>query len=114
MKPKEVKISKVLHLAADTYLAACAEDEGWLGPYQYTCIAIKKALQVEVDKVSNANYVYHWLIIKSGLQNLGFTDDRGIEVFKEFEDGYEPTEQSQGARYLWLKWAALMAEEQGE
>jgi hypothetical protein len=113
-KLKEIKISEVLHLAADEYIAVSIDNEKFNGPYQYSCTAIRKALRIMVDKTSNADYNFYLSRITTGLHRLGFTDFGGIGVFQEFEYFSEPTEASQGARYLWLKFCALMAEEQGE
>lgn len=112
-KPKEIKISEVLHLAADKYLAKGIADENWYGPYQYTCSAIDKALADILQNAPPARFHRQLNIIKQGLRNLGLEDISGIECFKEFEKFYDPTPESQGARYMWLKFCALLAEEQG-
>ena len=121
MKPKQIKISKVLHLAADYYLTSNDKTRKW-GPYQYSCTAIKEALHESLGfkkgKYHTHNqaieFNHHFLNIEKGLRNLGLEYPREIFAFRELEDFYNPTEESQSARYIWLKWCALMAEEQGE
>lgn len=111
--PKEIKISEVLHLAADEYLAQGIDDETWHGPYQYSCCAIEKALAKILQNPVPATFHRHYSIIKQGLRNLGLENLSSVEAFKEFENFYDPTPESQGARYMWLKFCALLAEEQG-
>lgn len=121
MKPKQIKISEVLHLAADCYLGS-GNNCKRRGPYQYSCTAIKGALhellgfQIGVvhTSIQIRVFQYHWLRILKGLRNLGLEYPNEIYAFKDLEDGFEPTKKSQSARYIWLKWCALMAEEQGE
>lgn len=119
MKPKEVKISEVFHLAADVYLKTCHKED--IGGNQYSCIAVRRALADILKEhigEDHGNFhvelQYHLKVISRGLINMGLINPNKDFYFIKFEDGYEPTIQSQGARYLWLKWAALMAEEQGE
>lgn len=121
MKPKQIKISEVLHLAADHHLASKDKLGDW-GPFQYSCVAIKQALHESLGFEKGKKHTHsqgiefnhHFLNIEKGLRNLGLEYPREIYAFKEFEDGFEPTKKSQSARYIWLKWCALMAEEQGE
>ena len=121
MKPKQIKISDVLHLAADYYLCSDNDYKDWVS-YQYSCTAIKHALHVllgfktgkQHTYLQGIEFRYHFLKIEKGLRNLGLEYPREVYAFRELEDGFEPTKASQGARYIWLKFAALMAEEQGE
>lgn len=121
MKPKQIKISEVLHLAADHHLASNDKVGEW-GPFQYSCSAIKGALHESLGFKKDTNHTpnqsikirHHFLNIEKGLRNLGLEYPREIFAFKELEDFFKPTEESQSARYIWLKFAALMAEEQGE
>lgn len=93
-----MKISEVLHLAADKYL--CTGRKSY-NPYKpsYSCIAIENAC---IDyKVPSGK-------IQKGLRNMGLNTDSAC-AFNEFKSGKE----RQAARYSWLKFAAMIAEEQG-
>lgn len=120
MEPKQIKISSVLHLAADHYLSHNELVEP--GPNNhFSCNAIKDALRESlgfkqyVPPTSNQHELFssHFLIIEAGLRNLGLKSPGGGRAFEELERNYTHTVESQSARYIWLKWAALMAEEQG-
>jgi hypothetical protein len=95
------KISEVLHLAADEFLA----DSMWSNQAEFSCTAIRYALGL------NFNFNYHGALldkIETGLRNMGLSTD-SLHAFSEFSPDYE----RQAARYNWLKFAALIAEEQG-
>lgn len=114
-KKDDVKISKVLHLAADEYL----EDGSYKEPAKfskrgYSCVAIEVAIMdiydcsrndVEDEKTEPGKL---WLRIDSGLGELGLKTE-STNAYSDFHGTFEET---QGARYLWLKFCALMAEEQ--
>ena len=116
----EVKISDVLHLAADKYLAKDYEEEQvncWIKSH-FSCDAIDSA----VDYLTSHNKDKHGSIrvrIIQGLKAMGCETNSCLQ-FSELEQlqesgyRYNCTPKSQAARYFWLKWAALMAEEQGE
>ena len=119
------KISDILHDAADNELAHNQETY-WCSSVptrkasleRFSCCAIENAL---------TNFLYKKYVtlswcdrdtirediladIKVGLEAMGLDTD-STRAF-----GEEPTNISpdiQGQRYFWLKWAALMAEEQG-
>jgi hypothetical protein len=106
-------IADVLHYAADHILAATEHEyyaatkqeyRAAIGKHKYSCCAVTDAcIQLKV-------YHSYDSIIK-GLKEMGCpTLSR-----KAFNDeGYHNfSEDNQQARYFWLKWAALMAEEQG-
>lgn len=114
-------ISEVLHLAADKYLAIDYNDYFYnCHKEKYSCCAVEEAIWelVGLDSTYKTycdfkNRVFH------GLDNMGCDTDC-CHLFNDFEkksDGYVcayiATKKSQEARYFWLKWAALMAEEQG-
>ncbi len=96
-------IADVLHYAADHILAATKyEYHAAIGKHKYSCCAVVNAcLKLKV----NIN------IVMKGLKEMGCP----IQSVKAFNDeGYHNfSEANQQARYFWLKWAALMAEEQG-
>lgn len=114
------KISKVLHLAADKYLSEMPGD----GKAKFSCWAIEDALNELAPSRGRGAYdvCYHLpraakrisQRVQAGLQAMGCETGSSYQ-FREFESKYDglATPESQGARYLWLKWAALMAEEQG-
>lgn len=113
----EIKISDILHLAADQYLAKDESEVNRLGKYHYSCIAVEHAIGWATDSWVENNKLYKRVF--TGLEAMG-CDIKSISLFKELEqqssngESYYCTPESQQARYFWLKWAALMAEEQGE
>jgi len=113
MKPS-VKISEVLHYAADVILAANELEQRYYAiKVGYTCTAIRRALNHFGYFFDREDQMFH--IINAGLINMGLKNPRSVYCFDEFETSEScHTKEAQGARYLWLKWAALMAEEQEE
>lgn len=94
-------IAEILHTAADEYL--------WAGPGDrrrrtspYSCLAIGLA--------EGSPYDDPWPSpsIRSGLEELGVS----CHALGEFSE-FTKQKDRQGARYAWLKFAALLAEEQG-
>lgn len=99
MKDK-IKISEILHMAADEYL--------WDGHgsffdqplSRYSCDAIRRvSIEVPLDIEDS---------IFEGLQNMGL-DTESCDQFDEFKNAID----RQAVRYAWLKFAAMIAEEQG-
>lgn len=111
----EVKISEVLHLAADKYLAEDWEYDRVLQD-EFSCIAIIMAVKELVPSRKIADSFYNR--IRIGLEEMGIDTYRGSQ-FDEFcttstiPDWLNINKASQGARYTWLKFAAMIAEEQG-
>jgi hypothetical protein len=120
-------IADVLHLAADKYLAK-DRTEYWLtstavddsddeSVEKFSCCAIQSAVY---DLCKTPDGHDHYFIEKvtdyifAGLQAMGL-DTNSTEAFPDNSiDGYVDVNSSvQQDRYFWLKWAALMAEEQG-
>jgi hypothetical protein len=94
-------IAEVLHRAADKFL--------WNGsgrnPIRIptcSCFAVAAALGRDPEDYKPFGPVY------TGLRRMG-VDPFEIGLFDEFEYGPE----RQAARYAWLKFAAMIAEEQG-
>jgi hypothetical protein len=87
-------IAEVLHYAADNFLANSGIPSR--GTHYYSCLAVKKSARI----LRVPSYQ-----IMIGLRNMG-VDPASIVEFSDVRD-------TQGARYLWLKFAALIAEEQG-
>lgn len=135
-KGKQVLISDILHDAADIFLRETSFDEA---PYFYTrwndegdytelkegkrdaerfsCCAVDAAVAYnfglerwssEVDKLCKQ--------VKKGLRAMGCPTGSGTAFQKYGDQGYNSyfnSPEVQGMRYFWLKWEALMAEEQG-
>ena len=113
---KQIKISDVLHLAADKYLAKDRSECFIKALSHYSCCAIENALYelletgLDMDSLIEAEDHYH--CISKGLENMGLLT-WSVRQFEEFEIGKDITPESQGARYAWLKFAAMIAESQG-
>lgn len=95
-----MKISDALHEAADNHLWDGIGFDTWGSGY--SCFAVDDALR----KLA----VHHTVeqSIFKGLEEMGVDIER-TDQFDEFPEG----EQRQAARYNWLKFAAMIAEEQG-
>ena len=100
---KQPTIADVLHYAADHILAATKyEYHHKPNQHKYSCCAVEKAI---VDLNVNKYEIFEGLIeMGCPVTSLNAFNDRGYNNFYE---------ENQGMRYFWLKWAALMAEEQG-
>ena len=95
-----MKISEILHEAADVHLWDGIDDNGWLS--SYSCCAVDDAIRkLAVPRIVEKS-------IFKGLQEMGVKIGF-CNQFSEFPEG----EQRQAARYNWLKFAAMIAEEQG-
>lgn len=118
-------IADILHDAADKELAhnqqtywACRSETRTANLERFSCCAIDNAVSNFLDK----KYLQlNWSIrenvrdtiftdIKDGLEAMGLDTD-STSAFGD--EGLEINSEIQGQRYFWLKWAALMAEEQG-
>jgi hypothetical protein len=120
MLKTEIKISDILHLAADNYLAKDFEEEqesSWIKSH-FSCDAVDSAGVELLGEKWRRRQGIHARIVQ-GLESMGCKTN-SCHQFSELEqlsEGgilYECTPESQAARYFWLKWAALMAEDQGE
>ena len=101
-------IADALHLAADKYLAANRHQyDTDLDKFRYSCNAVS-------DACCELGVNFGGVLI--GLKNMG-CDITSNSLFRQLGDGglgiLYLSEEVQGMRYMWLKWAALMAEEQG-
>ena len=96
-------IAEILHITADKYL----NEDGSYDVFKnlFSCCAISDAIYAD-----NRDNMYNDISnrIADGLEELGL-DTLSLEQFDEFPPG--PIRQ--GARYNWLKFVALLAEEQG-
>ncbi len=119
------KISDILHDAADNELAHNQETY-WLSSTpshkasleRFSCCAIDTAV---INYLEKKYPDLHWSRrdrfsieifeeIKEGLRAMGLNTELTDAFGKEPDD---VCPEIQGQRYFWLKWAALMAEEQG-
>jgi hypothetical protein len=121
----EFLISDVLHTAADECLAD-KESTYWFTEghrrikslEKYSCCAIELALQKLYEKkfgVGCDSYAVTKAekdVIFEGLRNMGLNTN-SINSFPPATGFKLINKKSQQMRYFWLKWAALMAEEQG-
>jgi hypothetical protein len=100
-----MKISQVLHKAADKHLAY--DYESYIHPSfdkeRFSCCAVSIAIE------NNPDLYYR---IMEGLTEMGCPTG-SIYAFTNMGYEDELDKNTQGARYIWLKFAALMAEEQG-
>lgn len=103
MKKKQHTVADVLHYAADHILAVTKYEYHYaMGKHKYSCCAVTDAcMQLNVS----------WTTVMEGLKEMGCPttsttafNDKGYDNFSV---------KNQQTRYMWLKWAALMAEEQG-
>ena len=103
MTKKQPTVADALHLAADNYLAADQQEQDMYHS-KYSCGAVAQACcLLEVNFGS----------VLVGLRNMG-CDTTSSTLFRKYgDDNFNISEEVQGMRYMWLKWAALMAEEQG-
>lgn len=108
-----MKISEILHNAADNYLVELTRYELANNDFfkeRYSCLAVYASIDAvyksSLDRVEVSN------IIMEGLREMGCPTNSTRAFGKE--PPYNPDPEIQQNRYFWLKWAALMAEEQGE
>lgn len=107
------KISEILHLAADKCLWHPNTSPRTGYESEHSCIAILTAMTQNYD----ANYVFwkqysqEFKRILEGLKNMGLRTDSYGEgtIFNKCKTYAE----AQETRYAWLKFAAMLAEEQG-
>lgn len=123
------KISEVFHLAADKYLAPDEDTykkqraknytdpqfRAREAPYseQYSCCAVYDAI-TELYPASYGKEEWNKRIsfrdmINNGMQNMGLRAG-SMHIYDDYPGDFAAR---QGARYLWLKWCAMIAEEQG-
>jgi hypothetical protein len=101
-------VADILHYAADNCLAS-TPDEYWMNSgnkEKFSCCAVSEAC---LRLLGWGNYLEKSRFIKEGLENMGCPTGS----LNAFKDQYKFVEKNQQARYAWLKFAAMMAEEQG-
>jgi hypothetical protein len=113
MTKKQYTIADVLHLAADKYLVSNSRYEADHIKERFSCCAIYSAMR----EINGNLYGELRDQVMKGLINMGCDIGSHTLFVKHGDkpDVYESiiTHDVQGMRYMWLKWAALMAEEQG-
>lgn len=104
-----VTIADVLHRAADHWLAVDPEDLDARRHFEkFSCVAVMAAVKEVEGK-------WHSILegrILEGLEAMGCDTNAG-NGFEKLGYPFKLTKETQGARYMWLKFAALIAEEQG-
>ena len=111
---KQYTISEILHIAADNHLAV-KESETWNRDgtkEKFSCCAASEAVWNlwNEDKIVSRNERDELIArCSEGLKAMGCPTD---SVYA-FDDKGEFKEENQQIRYAWLKFAAIIAEEQG-
>ncbi len=135
-KGKQVLISDILHDAADIFLRYNRNDKApqfYRHFRYYGDLPVIKERQVESEKfsccavqaaVAHAFKLERWSSeaeklskkVHKGLRAMGCPTGSSTAFQKHGDHGYNwnfNSPEVQGMRYFWLKWAALMAQEQG-
>jgi hypothetical protein len=109
---KEYTIAEILHYAADNCLASKKEQYCAYGgnKEKYSCCAVSYAVD-EMHHFDTPWFETKVIIqrICVGLSEMGCP----IESIDAFDDQGQFVAENQQSRYAWLKFAAMMAEEQG-
>lgn len=104
-------IAEILHCAADKHLAAKKSEYWSYGgrKEKFSCCAMHEAV-IDLNRNFNA-YEMTDIVnrIGEGLEAMGCP----INSVDAFDDHGEFVAENQQARYAWLKFAAIIAEEQG-
>jgi len=106
-------ISEILHRAADEFLAATQKEYDKLRKEKFSCLAITHILDDMICKkvITYEEKVELHSRIREGLQNMG------LDIYSVYGFGNNVPgriyKKQQEARYNWLKFAAVVAEEQG-
>lgn len=110
---KQHTIADVLHYAADKCLAYDKRNTSDGVKEKFSCCAVTEAIYQMIN-CPDADGLYNRVF--DGLNAMG-CDTGSHYLFIKYGDRLNEysnvNETVQGMRYMWLKWAALMAEEQG-
>lgn len=112
---KQPTVADVLHFAADKCLVAHYRYHEGRNKEKFSCCAINEALLKMCGVYFSYEVFQLGRCISEGLKNMGCNTGSNT-LFRKYGDPTEYSEinhEVQGMRYMWLKWAALMAEEQG-
>jgi hypothetical protein len=108
---KEYTISEILHIAADNHLAV-KESETWNrggNKEKFSCCAMHEAV-IDLSRTFTFDEIDEVVCrIIEGLEEMGCPTNS----LDAFDDNGEFKEENQQIRYAWLKFAAIIAEEQG-
>jgi len=113
---KQYTIADVLHCAADKYLIAESRYNEGLRTERFSCGAVDEAIVYLTGALYSIDSMALRRRVMAGLRAMGCSTG-SHKLFIKYGD--KPLEYGninhdvQGMRYMWLKWAALMAEEQG-
>ena len=114
-KKKQPTVADVLHFAADKCLVAHSR-YGEDRVERFSCCAVDEAIYKMTGHLYTFESLEFHRRVMAGLKAMG-CNTGSMNLFKKHGD--VPSEwdninhRVQGMRYMWLKWAALMAEEQG-
>ncbi len=109
-------IADILHIAADKYLVSHSRFETYHIQEKFSCCAIDSAIREITGSYFCADSKLLLDQVMKGLTNMGCQTGSHTLFVKhgDLPAVYESINPDvQGMRYMWLKWAALMAEEQG-
>lgn len=103
-------IAEILHIAADDFLAVKKSEYRYHGgnKEKFSCCAVKEAVYALYGYFDVETYALIERIYQ-GLENMGCPTGSSYA----FNNNGRFVQESQQARYAWLKFAAMMAEEQG-
>ena len=113
---KQPTIADVLHCAADKHLLAESRYIEGRHKERFSCCAVDEAILNLTGALYSIDSSELCRRVMNGLEAMGCSTG-SHKLFINYGD--EPLEygiinpEVQGMRYMWLKWAALMAEEQG-
>ncbi len=116
MTTKQYTIAKVLHCAADKHLIAGSRYNEGRYKERFSCCAVDEAIMTLTGSLYSIDSAALRRRVMAGLKSMGCSTGSHTLFVKH---GDKPLEygninpEVQGMRYMWLKWAALMAEEQG-
>lgn len=112
------KLSTILNNAADNYLIDGLFTQQPAHSSEYSCISVSEATANYFKELDSISYAweageYDINVVMPFLTSLGLIlhpeDERDDGEFHEFPKGPE----RQAVRYAWLKFAAMIAEEEG-
>lgn len=111
---KEYTIAEILHIAADKHLAS-KEEQCWNrggSKEKFSCCAMSESVwklwnEHKIESERERDHLINRC--SEGLKAMGCPTDS----MDAFNDRGEFSAKNQQARYAWLKFAAIIAEEQG-